>query len=370
MLTALTQAPCHHHSCHSWGSRIVSGTLSLPTTIHDCPFWITSERNKDKEYIYIYIYIYIKKYKESGKWILFSSWYLLVCCLNMFEPSANYIHANHIHVPASIECVSITAKVYASLCQYATFTGSCCCIAGRRAIKRKDNKTDKTFFICLHLAFGLRTHIDLAFSLPWKTDINGHQTSPEVPSCSIDLKATCFCNCQTWPCKSDSQSYCTRISVQHRRPGFGFLLSGSRTQAIYHHWYSIRQQSLILNGSMTHLASIYKPSWKEAAGNKNYHHPPLHCANDDHFDFNIVTIMTIYNSQNGAASSPPNNLLADSATAGTKRLKPCGCLCCLIIYSWQYQRGMILFNVKYTRMSIWASCLETCWNQHSKTTLG
>ena len=117
---------------------------------------------------------------------------------------------------------------------------------------------------------------------------------------------------------------------------------------------------------MTHLASIYKPSWKEAAGNKNYHHPPLHCANDDHFDFNIVTIMTIYNSQNGAASSPPNNLLADSATAGTKRLKPCGCLCCLIIYSWQYQRGMILFNVKYTRMSIWASCLETCWTNIQK----
>lgn len=109
------------------------------------------------------------------------------------------------------------------------------------------NKEERQQDILYLFAFGIwPTHIDLAFSLPWKTDINGHQTSPEFPSCSIDLKVTCFFNRQTWPCKSDSQSYCTRISVQHRWPGFGCLLSGSRTQAIYHHWYSMAPWLILL----------------------------------------------------------------------------------------------------------------------------
>ena len=65
------------------------------------------------------------------------------------------------------------------------------------------------------------------------------------------------------------------------------------------------------------------------------------------FDFKIMTIITNRNYPwlSEWCSQQPNKLLADSATAGTKRLKPCGCLCCFTIYSWRYQRGMILFSV-------------------------
>ena len=145
------------------------------------------------------------------------------------------------------------------------------------------------------------------------------------------------------------------------------LLSGFWTQAIHHHWYSMAPRFIL-------LLSTSHPERKLLATKTTNHHFIAHMEMTTltSTSWHIITIHD-YPWLSEWCSSRPNHLLADSAMAGTKRLKPCSCF---TVWSWTVDNtrewySMIQSNVKYTMMSILSitSC-ETYWNKHSKTTLG